>query len=149
MRDIVNNTHLLQVIHPQMISAAALNTGHIDLLGADSLMVAVLVGNISETLSGTAKIDLKIEHADDNGAGAPATYTNCTDDDVLNASGLVNGIYMSIDANAKENKRHVIGYRGAKRFVRVTLTPTGLTTGGAVAAMAVRGDLSQAPAVNI
>jgi hypothetical protein len=148
MRDIVNNTGFVQVMNPQTVQAAALNSGNIDLQGADALAVAVLVGNIADTLSGSVRLDLKIEHAEDDGTGAPASYANCTDEDVLNYSGLAAGVFKSLTANTDKNKRYVIGYRGGRRFVRVTATPVSLATGGAVAMLALKGESTQKPANN-
>ncbi|MEZ0226541.1 MAG: hypothetical protein ACAH83_18435 [Alphaproteobacteria bacterium] len=148
MHDLVNNLSLSQNLNPQTIQAAALDTGNIDCQGAGMLAVVLLVGNIVDTLDATHRIDCKIEHADDNGAGAPGAYAACTDDDVLNFANLSSGQFLSIDAANKEQKRHVIGYRGAKRFVKVTATPVSLTTGGPIAMLAIKGNLNQTPASN-
>jgi len=148
MHTIISNHGIEQALMPQTIQGSALNSGNIDMQGAESLAIVFLVGNISETLSGSAKIDVKIEHADDDGAGSPGAYAACTDEDVLNFTGLTSGIFLSIDANTKEQKRHVIEYRGGKRFVKVTATPTGLSTGGPVAILALKGNLNQKPVSN-
>lgn len=148
MHNIVNNIGIEQSLMPQTIQASALNSGNIDTQGAETLAVAILVGNIADTLSGSVRIDVKIEHADDDGTGAPAAYAACTDEDVLNFSGLASGIFLSIDAAGKEQKRHVIGYRGGKRFVKVTATPASLSTGGPIAMLAMKGNLSQKPVAN-
>lgn len=148
MHDIVNNINISQVLNPQTIQASALNSGNIDMQGCETLAVAVMIGNIVDTLSGSVRIDVKIEHADDDGAGAPGTYAACTDADVLNATGLSSGIFVSVDAAGKELKRHVIGYRGGKRFVKVTATPVSLSTGGPIAMLALKGNLSYLPTTN-
>lgn len=146
--DIVNNLFLSQVLNPQTIQGAALNSGNIDTQGAETLAIALLVGNIVDVLDSTHRIDVKIEHADDDGAGSPGAYAACTDEDVLNFTGLSSGQFLSIDAAGKEQKRHVIGYRGGKRFVKVTATPVTLTTGGPIAMLAIKGNLNQKPAAN-
>lgn len=146
--DIVNNIGVELSLAPQTIQAAALNSGNIDMRGAEALAVVILAGNIVDTLDSTHRIDVKIEHADDNGAGSPAAYAACTDEDVLNATGLTAGQFLSIDDTAKEQKRHVIGYRGGKRFVKVTATPVTLTTGGPIAMLALKGSLNQLPVDN-
>lgn len=148
MHDIVNNITITQVLNPQTIQASSLNSGNIDMQGKEALAVAVLVGNVVDTLDSTHRIDLKIEHADDDGAGNPAAYASCTDADVLNFTGLSSGVFFSVNSSSDENKRHVIGYVGGRRFVRVTATPITLTTGGPVAMLALRGNLNQLPAVN-
>jgi hypothetical protein len=148
MHNIVNNIGVAQALMPQTINTVALNSGNLDMQGAEALAVVLLVGDVSETLDASHRIDVKIEHADDNGSGAPGSYAACTDDDVLNFTGLTSGLFLSVDTGSKEQKRHVIGYVGGKRFVKVTATPTGLTTGGAIAMLALKGNLNQLPVVN-
>ena len=148
MHNISSNIGFEQSLMPQTIQAAALNTGNIDTQGAEALAVAILVGDIADTLSASIRIDVKIEHADDDGTGAPGAYTACTDEDVLNFTGLASGKFLSIDAAGKEQKRHVIDYRGGKRFVKVTATPVSLATGGPIAMLALKGNPGQLPVTN-
>ncbi|MEZ0260281.1 MAG: hypothetical protein ACAH80_04685 [Alphaproteobacteria bacterium] len=143
MHDIVNNLTISQVLAPQVIQAAALDSGNIDMQGHEILAVAVLVGNIVDTLDADNRIDVKIEHAD-----ATDAYTACTDEDVLNFTGLSSGTFLAIDAAGKESKRHVIGYRGGKRYVKVTATPVSMSTGGPIAMVAIKGNASAAPVTN-
>ena len=148
MHNLVNTLSIVQCLQPQTIQASALNTGNIDTQGAEALSVILLVGNIVDSLSGSVRLDVKIEHADDDGTGAPASYGPCADADVLNFSGLSSGIFLSIDASGKKQKRHVIDYVGGKRFVKVTATPVSLTTGGPIAILALKGNLSELPVAN-
>ena len=148
MHDIVNNIGISQVLMPQTIQAAALNSGNIDLQGAEALAVVLLVGAVADTLDSTHRIDVKIEHADDDGTGAPGAYAACADADVLNFTGLSSGQFLSIDTSGEKQKRYVIGYVGKKRFVKVTATPVTLTTGGAIAMLALKGNLNQLPVTN-
>lgn len=148
MHDIVNNIALMQVLAPQTLQAAALDSGAIDTQGSETLAVAVLVGAIGDTLDSNNRIDLKIEHAEDDGTGAPGAFAACTADDVANAETVTDGVFFSVDDNTKENARHVVGYRGGKRFVKITATPVSLSTGGAIAMIALQGRLAQAPVDN-
>ncbi len=148
MHSIVDNIKIEQALMPQVIQGSALNSGDIDMLGAENLSVVLLVGDMSDVLSGSVKVDVKIQHADDDGSGVPDTYVDCDDEDVLNASGLTAGVFLSVDEAAKEQSRHVIEYRGAKRFVKVTATPTGLSTGGEIAILSLKGGLNQKPTDN-
>ena len=148
MHDLINSLSFTQVLMPQVIQGAALDTGTIDMQGCDTLAIVALIGNIADTLDASHHIDIKIEHADDDGTGAPGSYAACTDDDVLNFSNLAAGKFVSIDGSAKEQKRHVIGYCGGKRFVKVTATPVSLSTGGPIAMLALKGALHQAPVAN-
>lgn len=148
MHDLVNNIGIEQSLMPQTIQASALNTSDIDTQGAEALAVVLLVGDIADTLSSSVRIDVKIEHADDDGTGSPDSYTDCVDADVLNFTGLSSGQFLSIDTSGEEQKRYMIGYRGGKRFVKVTATPVSLSTGGAVAFMTLKGNLGQLPVDN-
>lgn len=148
MHDLINSIKIEQPIAPQTLQASAVVGTAIDMQGAQSLSIIVAVGNIADTLDASNRLDVKIEHADDNGAGAPGSYSDCVDADVLNASGLASGVFLSVDAAGKENKRHAIGYIGGKRFVRVTATPVSLETGGPMAVLAIKGNLAAAPAAN-
>jgi len=147
-RDLLNDIEIAQALAPQTVQAAALDSGDIDMQKADSLAVTVAVGNIVDVLTASDRLDLKIEHADDDGTGSPAAYAACTDDEVIGFTGLTSGLFMSIDDTAKENKRHAIGYKGDKRFVKVTATPVSLITGGPIAMVAIKGHLHQKPASN-
>lgn len=84
LHDIVSNIALEQSLNPQTIQGSALNSGNVDCRAFGAVAIAVLVGNIADTLGASNRIDLKIEHADDDGSGSPGAYSACTDDDVLN-----------------------------------------------------------------
>lgn len=148
MKDILNTVKYVQALAPQVIQGSALTSGNIDTQGHDSLAIVVCIGEIVDTLGSSDRIDLKIEHADDDGSGAPGAYSACADEDVLGFTGLSSGLFKSVDADAEENARYVIGYRGGKRFVKVTATPVSLSTGGPIAMIAVKGHIHQGPADN-
>ena len=148
IHDITSNIATEQSLSPQTIQAAALTSGNVDCRATGAVAIAVMVGNIADTLGASNRIDLKIEHADDDGTGNPAAYAACTDDDVLNFSGLVSGVFFTVNANALKSKRSIIGYRGTRRFVKVTATPVSLATGGPIAMMTLKGLVSQKPVVN-
>jgi len=148
MHDIVNNIGVTQLLMPQTIHSSELDTGVVDTQGADIQSIVVLVGNIGDTLSGSVRIDLSIQHADDNGSGSPESFAACTDDDVLNFTGLTSGIFASVNAADLAGKRYVIDYVGGLRYVKVIATPTGLTNGGPIAMIGLQGNLHELPATN-
>lgn len=148
MHDITSNIGIEQVLKPQTVQAAEATSGNIDCRGAESVAVVVLTGTIDDTLGASVRLDLKIEHADDNGNGAPASYAACTTADIANATIASGGIFASIDASTKDEKRYAVSYKGGKRFVKVTAVPVSLTNGGAVAMIALKGNLAQAPVSN-
>lgn len=148
MRDLINSVSVIQAVAPQTVQAAPVTGSAIDLQGAESLAVIVAVGAIVDTLDANNRLDVKIEHADDDGTGNAAAYAACGDSDVQGAAHpLSNGVFLSVDAAGKPNQRYAVSYIGGKRFVRVILTPVSLETGGAAAVLAIKGHLAQSPAI--
>lgn len=145
MHDLMNSVVVSQPLAPQTVSTAPVTSAAIDMQGAESLAFITAVGTIVDVLDASNRIDIKIEHADDDGNGAPESYAACTDSDVAGASGLVDGVFLSIDAAAKTGKSHTIAYRGGKRFVRLSATPVSLDDGGTLAMIAIKGNLAQQP----
>ena len=145
MKDLHSNVAVVQALTPQTVQASAVNSGNIDKQGFDSLEIIVPVGNIVTALTATEKLELKIEHADDDGTGAPGAYAACADTDVLGFTGLAAGVFKVLDADTKDQKTYAIGYVGSRRFVKVTVTPTSITTGGPVAILVLKGSPSIAP----
>ena len=148
MHTLSKNIGIIQCLKPQTLQSAALNSGNLDLQGAGSLAVVVLLGAIADTLDATHRVDIKIEHADDDGTGNPGSFSACADADVIDYIGLSSGIFAVIDSNSEDERRIVVEYQGGKRFVKVTATPVSLTTGGPVAMLALKGNLAARPADN-
>lgn len=148
MHDIINNIGVALLAAPQTVQAAALESAPLDTRGTGAAALVVLVGNIGDTLGPSDRLDLKIEHADDNGSGAPAAFAACADADVLYHEALAAGLFKAVDENADEQKRYVIGYRGTKRFVRIVATPVSLSSGGPVAVLGLTGNASHLPVDN-
>lgn len=144
MHDLINSVSVLQVIAPQNIQAGPVNGAVIDMQGAESLAVIAAIGNIADALDATHRLDLKIEHADDNGQGQPGSYAACTSADLIGAA-ATGGVFAAVDAAGKKNARHTVAYNGGKRFVRVSAVPVSLATGGPAAVIAIKGNLAQRP----
>ena len=98
----------------------------------------------ADPLDATHRLDVKIEHAEDDGTGAPAAYVPCSAAD-LGGAEANGGVFLSVNAAAREKTRHLVSYQGGKRFVRLSVTPVGLTAGGPVAIVAIKGNLAQKP----
>ena len=147
--DLHNNIAHATAINPQTLAQAAspegLQSGDVDLQGSQSAEVVAYLGDIDElggSPVGDAKVQLLLEHADDDGTGSPGTYANVALADVLGPSAVTAGI---VATSTTDNGFLEVGYVGAKRFIRVTLVPTGLTNGGPVAAWVVKGSPRHAP----
>ena len=143
-RSIHDTVRFKRVLQIQTIAGSALNTGDVDTRGFDSAMFAVDFGDIDEMGTspvGSAKIDILVEHAADDGTGSAGAYANVAAADI---DGLTpaSGIVASPTTDANEV---TFGYLGSKRFVRVTLTPTGLTNGGPVGVWMINGHAHLTP----
>ena len=149
MRDLHNNIAHVSAIVPQTLAQTAspegLQSGNIDLQNFNSADVIAFLGDIDEMGSspvGDAKVQLLLEHADDDGTGSPGTYANVALADVLGPASVTAGIVASTTTDQAFLE---VGYVGGRRFIRVTLIPTGLTNGGPVAAWVVKGSPRHAP----
>lgn len=121
-----NNVSLAQSLAPAIRTASANGTG-VDLQGYEGALIVINTGTITD---GTHAID--IQESDDN-----STFTSVAAADLI-------GTEPSIGA-ADDNKDYKIGYIGAKRYIRVAVTVSGATSGGAYSTAVVRGFPRHAP----
>jgi hypothetical protein len=148
MRDLHYNVAPVQALPAQTITQAigALNTGAVDLGGFSGAQVVVHYGEITEMGAspvGGAQIAIKMEHADDNGSGAPGPFTQATAADVTGVASVTAGVVATATSDLVPTS---FGYVGDKRYIRVTLAPTGLTAGGPVGVIVNKGYPRHAPA---
>lgn len=141
---------ITQEIVPQTLDQTAspggLASGNIDTLGFDSLQLALIMGDIDEMGAspvGAAQIDIKVEHAADDGTGSPDTYAAVASADIDGFTVSTVGHLSTSPADDRDVLR--FGYIGNRRFVRVTLEPQGLSNGGPVALIAVKGHAHLSP----
>jgi len=96
MRDLVNAIAFANSVTPQTIAGADLTGIGVDLAGFGSATVVLVLGDIDElggSPVGSAKIDLRLQHSDDN-----ASWSDVTDADVIGLSGVTavtNGVAAS------------------------------------------------------
>ncbi len=139
-RSIHDTVRVSQPGFVQTIQAANIQYADIDTRAFDSAMFAVVFGDIDEmggSPQGAADIDVHVEHADDDGTGNPGAYAGVVagdidGDNITVAAGIIAN--LTDDRNA-----YSFGYVGSRRFVRVTLEPTGLTNGGPVGLVMLQG----------
>ena len=147
MHDLNSNLAPVQALVAQTInqSSGALVSGNVDLAGFNAAQVVVHYGTIDEmgaSPQGAAQIAIKLEHAADDGSGAPGTYANVTAADVTGVGGVTAGVVATVTSDLAPT---TIGYVGDKRFIRATLTPTGLTNGGPAGVIVNKGHPRHAP----
>ncbi len=121
MRDIKNNVDAQPSIDPASYSADQTGTG-IDLQDYDSAMAVVQVGAVVGNTHTP-----KIQESDDD-----STYNDVGTDDL-------EGDFVAASANTVQR----VGYKGAKRYIRVFVTSTGASA--IYGATIVRGNAYVAP----
>ena len=147
--DLHNNIDFVSGIVPQTLAQTASPDGlqsiDIDLLNFSSAEAVAYLGDIDEMGTspvGDAKVQMILDHADDDGTGSPGTFANVVLADVLGPAAVSGGIVATATT---DNTFLEIGYVGGKRWLRATLVPTSLVNGGPVAAWVVRGRPRHAP----
>lgn len=147
MRDLRSNIAAVTAILPQPVTSAggAVASGNLDLKGFESAEFVVSVGTSGDTLSGTVKLSVKLEHAPDDN-GSPGAYAPVAAANVLGATPDANGVVLVVDDPAEDAVTHRFGYVGSGRFLKLTVTPAGTHTNGTpVSAVLVKGDPLTAP----
>lgn len=134
LRDLAHNILPSLALAPQA-STATRNGLDIDRSGYEALSFHLVSGTITD---GTHTP--KLQEADDNGSGAPGTYSDVA------AANLI-GSFTALTTGAGNGGSAVqeVGYIGGKRWVRVVMTVSGATTGGVYGGTAVLGGARSTP----
>lgn len=136
----------VRALQAQTISTSAINTGDEDLRGYDSCLIVVDIGAIDGLGSGSptaGTIQVLVEHADDDGTGSAGDYANVADTD-LDGDTQSSGVVHTFDEDNTTIYR--VAYIGSRRFIRVTLTPAGLGSGGPAGVWLIKGHAHLEPA---
>lgn len=136
MRDLASNIAVRPVIAPAAnnnLGATPLVGTVIDRLGFNSLAYAIITGTLSDV---DATYAVLLEESDLSGSGFTAV-----DDAYLTGTEVAAGFNFGDDGETRK-----LGYRGTKRYSRLTITPTGANSGDSpIAAIAILGDPAVAP----
>lgn len=125
MRDLHNSLKVSKAFGPQaIVTGNAANAGAIiDTQGFESLEFAIVAGTITDgTFTPTLTEGNDPALADGAAVAASDTF----------------GVPAGMNA-AASNTTQKVGYKGSKRYVRLSLPQTGATTGGFIAATAIQG----------
>lgn len=130
-KDLHHNCKVVNALNLQAISSNTTTVGNIiDTALFESIEWAIIAGTITD-----GAYALKIEHGDDSGLSDAADIGS---DDLL---GTLTGLIATDDDGVKR-----VGYIGKKRYVRLSLVSTGVTTGvDSVGAVALLSDPKHAP----
>jgi hypothetical protein len=139
MRDTMNNVHPIAAIPP--IAARTDNTAIvssiIDTRGYDSLTWLILTGTNTDT---NATFAVTMDHGD---------AANLSDAAAVTATDLVGTYALAGYDFADDAETRKIGYSGSRRYVRLTITPSGNDAGNIfIAAIALLADPTLAPTPN-
>lgn len=142
MEDLGNRLGVLQSLSPAAYTSnqnsGANTNGAVDLGENEVFNGALAVISVGAWTDGTHTF--AIEHADDDGTGAPdtSTWSEVPDTDLIGSEPVV-------DADADDEQVYKVGYLGDKRHVRVKVTATGTTSGAIYGAVFVLGAARSAP----
>jgi hypothetical protein len=139
MRDKMNSIHILNAISP--VAARTDNTAIvssiIDTRGYDSLTFGIIIGTNTDA---NATFAVTMDHGD---------ASNLSDAASVPAAQLVGTLALAGYDFADDAESRKIGYIGTKRYVRMTITPTGNDSGNIfLAAAAILGHPANAPTPN-
>lgn len=125
-KDLVSNFELRRAISPVSIADnTAAVSQIIDMQGLASMMFGILTGSLADA---DATFTVLVEEGDES--------------DLSDASAVADADLVSTEALASflfsdDNSTKKIGYKGIKRYVRLTVTPAANTSAALIAAVAV------------
>jgi hypothetical protein len=129
MRDLKNNLDGVGSIDPASITATTNGSG-VDLRDYDGAMIVFQAGT-ADTGNGDETYTPSVEESDDNSSFSAVAASD------------LEGSFVNMTANSVQR----VGYKGAKRYVRVVLTLGGTTPSIDASALVVRGLPHQSPAL--
>lgn len=139
MRDQMNNLHTVNVVPPQAARTdnTAIVSTIVDLRGYDSLTFLLLPGANTDA---NATFAVTMDHGD---------AANLSDAAAVPASMLVGTLALAGFQFDDDNESRKVGYAGSKRYVRLTITPSGNDAGNIfLAVAAILGNPAIAPTAN-
>ena len=134
MNDLYNAVTVRRAISPVSVAdTTAAVSQIIDRQGYGALMFAIATGSIADA---DATFTILVEDGDDSG--------------LSDAAAVVDGQLHGTEALAAfqfddDNETRKIGYRGFKRYVRLTITPVANASAALFSAVAILGSASDAP----
>lgn len=134
--DLMNNIDVKRVISPVSVADNTAQVGQvIDGQGYGSVTYLIATGSIADA---DATFSVLLEECDTSGG----TYTAVADDDLLGTEALA-GFQFDDD-----NECRKLGYRGIKRYTRLTITPANNASAALLSAVAVLASPAVAKTAN-
>lgn len=137
--DLFNDIHLVPILQPK--AAVTDNTAYVgaivDHLGFNSVTYAIQTGTNTDA---NATFTTLLEHGDESNGSDMAAVS---DAELIGTEALASFTF------AADNKAFKLGYRGSKRYSRLTVTPAGNDAGNHwVSGMCILGHPDRAPTTN-
>ncbi len=138
MKDLFNNINVKRVLSPS--AGPADNTAQvgqiIDRQGFESVTYLIATGSLADA---DATFTVLLEEGDASNMSDAAAVA---DADLLGTEALASFIFSDDDKCFK------LGYKGNKRYTRMTITPAANASAGAMCVIAVLGNTAVSPTVN-
>lgn len=133
-RDLHNDVLISNAISPQSVSDnTALVSAIIDTKGYDSLEFGIVTGSLADA---DATFTVLVEDGDNSSLTDNAAVA---DTELLGTEADASFTFAADDSATK------IGYHGAKRYVRLTITPAANASAALIGAVAIQGHAHRAP----
>lgn len=127
MQDLMNSIDVKRVISPVSVSDTTAQVGTVvDRKGFDSVTYVIALGSIADA---DATFTVLLEESDASGSGFAAV----ADADLIGTEVLA--AFQFDD----DNECRKLGYKGAKRYTRMTITPVANASAALLSAVAVLG----------
>lgn len=135
--DLTNNITLKRVISPVSVADTTAQVGTIvDSLGFNSVTYAIATGSIADA---DATFTVLLEEGDASNLSDAAAVA---DADLIGTEALA-GFQFDDD-----NECRKLGYKGIKRYTRLTITPVNNASAALISAVAILGNPHLAPTAN-
>lgn len=137
MQDLHNNIHIKRVLSPASVADNTAQVGQIiDRQGFDALEYVIATGSLGDA---DATFTVLLEEGD---AANLSDAAAVADADLLGTEALASFVFSDDDKVFK------LGYKGNKRYTRLTITPGANASAALLAAVAVLGHPAIAPTAN-
>lgn len=134
--EMFNNITLKRVISPASVSDTTAQVGTVvDHQGYGQAVYAIATGSIADA---DATFTVLLEESDASGSG----FTAVSDDDLLGTEVLA--AFQFDD----DNECRKLGYKGIKRYTRLTITPVNNASAALLSAVCILGSPDVAPTAN-
>jgi hypothetical protein len=142
MRDLISNIQVKRALSPVSVADNTAQVSQIiDRQGYDSLSFLILTGSLADA---DVTFTVLVEEGDNSALSDAAAVADA--DLITQTSGTAPETAAGFQFD-DDNEVRKIGYRGTKRYVRLTITPANNASAALLAAVAILGHAEHAPVV--